>query len=404
MIVKLAWKNIWRNPLRSTILITAIAIGVWALVFINGLTSGMIDGYVSNAIANRTGHIQIHSPQFVKESEISHVFESTEILKFIAETNDIQSYTPRVIVNVMASSASSSLSVKLIGIDSELEHKTTQYQSKIIAGEATFQSVRNPVFISDYLAQKMNLKVGSKIVTNFQNKGGEITSAVFRVAAIMDIQQVDNLVYNIYCPISQLRQWTGLTNTEVNEITLLLRHSDQIPKIQAQLLENFNSLSIKNYKELAPDINLMSIQLHIGLSIMIFIFMLALIFGIINTMLMAVLERYKEIGMLMAVGMNKAKLFRMIVIETLFLSLVGLPVGILLGSATISYYQHFGLNLENWARGLEKFGMSSILYPQLSFVFYLIIAGSVLFTAIMASIYPAKKAIQMNPIETMKNI
>lgn len=404
MLIKIAWRNIWRNPLRSLVLIIAIVIGVWALIFINGLSSGMVDGYISNAISNRTAHIQAHSIQFERDNQISHSYDGQLIRQYLKESDKVHSYAPRVIVNSMMSASQSTQGATIIGIDTLAENNVTPYKSKIIEGKSFDASIKNPILISQYLADKMKVKLHSKLIGNFQNKNGEIVAAKFRVIGLLNVPKGDGQELNILTPIDGLRSMTELDDHEINEMAILMADKKFINDFQNQLTRAFPSLSIKNYKEIAPDINLMGIQIYLGLSVMLVIFMMALIFGIINTMLMAVLERYKELGMLMAVGMNKTKLFLMIVLETIFISIVGLPIGIMLGSITIYIYQQKGLHLDRWAQGLEEFGMTSVLYPQLSLTIYGIIAVSVFITALVAALYPARKVININPIDAINKL
>ena len=121
-------------------------------------------------------------------------------------------------------------------------------------------------------------------------------------------------------------------------------------------------------------------------------------------MLMAVLERMKELGMLMAVGMNKPKIFIMVVLETIFIALIGAPIGMLLGIGTVRYLHTVGINLSNWSRALEEFGMSEIVRPEVNSDTIFTITIAVVITAILASIYPALKAIKLKPVEALRKI
>jgi ABC-type antimicrobial peptide transport system permease subunit len=132
--------------------------------------------------------------------------------------------------------------------------------------------------------------------------------------------------------------------------------------------------------------------------------MLGLIFGIINTMLMAVLERMRELGMLMAIGMNKAKVFKMITLETLLLGLISAPIGMLIGTLSVGYFKRVGLDLSNFSKGMQKFGMSEIVYPESSGDMYITFGIAVLITAILGSLYPAFKAISLRPVEAIRKI
>jgi ABC-type antimicrobial peptide transport system permease subunit len=139
-------------------------------------------------------------------------------------------------------------------------------------------------------------------------------------------------------------------------------------------------------------------------TIITLIVMIALIFGIINTMLMAVLERIKELGVLMAIGMNKIKIFGMVVLETLILSLIGLPIGVFLGYLTITSLQKTGIDLSAYEDSLAEYGMSSIVYPDFDTSYYLTIVIAVFLTALLASIYPAVKATRLKPVEAINKI
>ena len=132
--------------------------------------------------------------------------------------------------------------------------------------------------------------------------------------------------------------------------------------------------------------------------------MTALIFGIVNTMLMAVLERFRELGMLMAVGMNKLRVYLMILLETVFLGIAGAPIGLLVGWLTIYYYQINGVDLSNYSEGLESFGYASILYPYIETDVYVTVTIGVIITTVIAALYPAWKAVKLKPVEALHKI
>jgi len=142
------------------------------------------------------------------------------------------------------------------------------------------------------------------------------------------------------------------------------------------------------------------------LDIMLYFFMViilfALGFGIVNTMLMVVLERVKEIGMLMAIGMNRMRVFKMIMLETVYLSLTGGIVGMLLGAGIISFFGKTGIDLSIYAEGLNNIGYASIIYPSIGIDYYVNTVIMVILTGIIASLYPARKALKLNPAEAVR--
>jgi ABC-type lipoprotein release transport system permease subunit len=172
-----------------------------------------------------------------------------------------------------------------------------------------------------------------------------------------------------------------------------------------QLKAKFPDLLVQSYKEISPELDLFASQISMVSIVYISIFMLALIFGIINTMLMAVLERVRELGMLMSIGMNKSKIFIMIVLETVILGMAGTPVGLFISYLMVEYYGRHGLNLFFYSeKSMEQFGMSSFVYLKLNTSDYFILAVAVFITSLLASIYPAYKAINLKPTEAIKKL
>ena len=174
--------------------------------------------------------------------------------------------------------------------------------------------------------------------------------------------------------------------------------------IQQRLQKEFPSLKIQNYREISPDIQLYETQIKSSVMVFIIVIMLALLFGIVNTMLMSVLERYKELGMLMAVGMNKIRVFVMVFIETVILTVIAAMPGLLFGYWTVRHFGVSGIDMSTFAASLNEFGMSHIVYTALDTDVYMQLLISVIVTAIIASLYPAWKAVSLRPVEAIRKI
>jgi ABC-type lipoprotein release transport system permease subunit len=156
------------------------------------------------------------------------------------------------------------------------------------------------------------------------------------------------------------------------------------------------------WKELQPDLGMITEWLDVMLYVIMVIILLALGFGIVNTMLMVVMERVKELGMLMAIGMNKIRVFSMIMLETIFLSITGGVVGMIISALLVNYYGEAGISLESFSKGFEAIGYSPVLYPEIGVQFYLTITFLIIVTAIVACIYPALKALKLKPAEALR--
>ncbi|HIB90533.1 TPA: FtsX-like permease family protein [Candidatus Poribacteria bacterium] len=179
---------------------------------------------------------------------------------------------------------------------------------------------------------------------------------------------------------------------------------DAVNPFKEELRGNYPDLTIRSWDEISPELGYANELMGTAILIFIGIIMLALAFGIINTMLMAVLERKRELGMLMSVGMNRLKVFTMIVVETIFLALMGGPLGLAFGYFTIQYFGTNGIDLSIVGEGMESFGVGMIVYTSMEAAKYAEVGIMVIITAILSSIYPAYKALKLNPAEAVRAI
>lgn len=399
--------------------ILSVAVGVWALSFVLSFSNGITYTYISNAIRDQLSHLQIHHPKFPEDKNSKYFLaDVSKKLETIRQMPEVEAVTERVVATGMVSSARTARGVKIVGVNPETETKVTHFEKNIKEGEYFKADRHNEILLSQRTAEKLKVKLRSRIVLTFQNLDGEITSAAFRVVGLFNTGNMltdegvvyvesDDLNKNL---IPQMAEGDSLSaefpvNQDIaQEIAIFLKDSKMVGPVKEKLKTAFPDQLVEDYYELSPDIELYESQIHTSNSIIIVIFMLALIFGIINTMLMAVLERYKELGMLMAIGMNKLKIFTMIVMETLMLGLVAAPLGLGLGLLTIYLLQDKGIDLSNFAAGLERFGIDTTIFPVLDPALYFRIAIAVFITTLLASIYPARKAVKLQPVEALHKI
>jgi len=188
----------------------------------------------------------------------------------------------------------------------------------------------------------------------------------------------------------------------IHEIAIIAKNIKQIEPLAAELKASYPDLDVATWQEIQPEMGVMTAMTEEWLLIFLLIILLALVFGITNTMLMGVLERVRELGVVIALGMNHARIFAMILLETIFLSSIGGALGILLGAGTVAVLARTGLDLSIVEAGLAAFGASSILYPSLPLYEYFIIAALVIAAAMIAAIYPAIKAMRLNPVAAIR--
>ncbi len=404
MLVKVSWRNIWRNRKRSLIIMAAVAIGLWCGIFLMAFYNGMIRQRVDTAIYRELSHVQLHHPSFRADHDIRFILEQGHpMLEQVSADPAIQAATGRLILLGMIASANGSSGITVNGIMPDREDQVTGLKKKLFEGDYFSPEKRNEVLISQKTLEKLKLKRNKKVILTFQDKAGNLASGAFRVSGVFKTVNTPYDETNVFVDITDVDSLAGVRGA-LNEIAILLKDHDALDGVQQKLINQWPGTEILNWKEIAPDIGL---TLSFG-DQMVVIFMgiilLALAFGIVNTMLMAILERTREIGMLMALGMTKIKVFWMILLETFFLILAGCPVGILLALGTVWLTHQTGIDLSAMAGGevYGTFGYDPRIYPVLRPDQFGTILILILITALLSSLLPARKALTLKPAQSIK--
>jgi len=405
MIFKIAWRNIWRSKVRSLVVLTSIALGIWAGLLIIGFSFGMNNERTAAAIGSTLGHSQVHSSSFLEEPTSAAVLGSAAEVQAMEEllqkASFVKGVSTRAIMMGMVSAPKSARGVRMIAVDPESERVNSNLPETIVEGDFFESKTRNSVIIGQKLADKLGLGLRKKVVLTFQDADGNISRASFRITGIYKTLNATWDELNLYIKRSDLAKTIG--QDLVHEIMVRYDETENTEEKTAELSAAMpEGATILSWKRNSPELGYADDMMGIMLVLVLGIIMMALLFGIINNMLMAILERRRELGMLMAVGMNKRKLFVMILVETLMLGFVAGPVGILLGDLSTRVMMGIGIDLTSKKEGLANMGIQSIIYPEIVPEYYLIVAVMVVVTALLASLYPAYKALKLNPVQAIR--
>jgi ABC-type lipoprotein release transport system permease subunit len=401
IIFSISWKNIWRNKLRSFALLMAIFLGVSCGLIMAGLASGMVNQRFKSLIEKQISHIQIHSPGFMQERESALYLQDENFLRKSIDTiSTLQAYTFRTLSNGMLASGHNTTGVNIIGVNTKEEKIITGFEQNILEG-SFFESDRtNTIIISQKTARKLQVKIGGRLVLSFQDLNGDITSGAFRVEGIFRTSNSGYDETHVFVESSDLQSLLG--HTVYHQVAILLDNYEDAPYMATKLSGELGEYDIQSWSGLSPELRILLEQGNFSVFIFMIIILIGLAFGILNTMLMAVFERTRELGMLLSVGMTKGRVFSMIVLETVFLSLIGGMGGIGCGWILISVFEQKGINLSGFSDALAEFGYEAIIYPEISSVALVGITALVLLTAVLASLFPAFKALSLNPAEAVR--
>ncbi len=404
MLLSISWRNIWRNKVRSLVIIFSIALGIFAGVLSAAFFKGMADQRINKVINTELSYIQIHNPGFEQTSDFANfIINANQIEDEVIKIPNVTGVSRRISIQSMAASAETASGVKISGVFPEKEKTVTNISTKIIDGKYFEGISKNPVVIGKKLAEKLNVKVRSKIILTIQDLDNNITSGAFRISGIYS---TDNNMFdeaNIFVRFPDIQKLTNFPENGAHEIAININNNENLPIIFKVVEEvTGNKLDVKTWKELSPEMNYLTEAMDMYMYIFIIIILMALLFGIINTMLMVVMERTKEIGMLMAIGMNKGKVFWMIVLESVLLSLTGGIVGIVIGAVSSKFGETHPIDLSMWAQGYQQLGYDAFVYTSLDPTMLINVTVLVIITGVIAAIYPAYKALKNDPADALR--
>jgi ABC-type lipoprotein release transport system permease subunit len=258
-------------------------------------------------------------------------------------------------------------------------------------------------FASLIMKESLDYRIRNKIQLTISDEHGTPIQGIFRVCGIYKTTNTGFDQAAVFVGAAGLAALYGGNEVMTHEIAILLNDIKDAGAVRDKLASLSPENSVQTWKELAPDVAMVEDYMVLYYVIFIGIIMLALAFGIINTMLMAIMERTRELGMLMAIGMNRKRVFRMIMLETIFLTSVGAVAGMSAGWMIIKILGRTGIHFSGWGEGFEAIGYAARVYPVVGLDFFMLTTLMVILTAVVSSLWPARKALNLKPVEALRN-
>ncbi|MBW8184321.1 ABC transporter permease [Shewanella nanhaiensis] len=410
-IVKLAWRNLWRNKIRTGIMLASMVFGLMGVVTMMGFLSGMYVSMIDNAIAWQTSHVQVQNKRYLEDPDINEVIVNPAALySELDRLPQVSAYSARVVADGMVASARANRGIRINGVNVTDEAAVTPIAAHIEQGTWLPETGRYPVVVSQKTAERLRLSLGSKVVLTFSDVNKDVTGAAFRVRGIYRSPSSSFDDANLYVRQQELSKLAGVEG--VHEIAVLLDASqsgdsfdNQGAELVAQALMKVSSTQnqIRDWQQVQPMLATIISQMGVSNGVILLIFVTAMGFGIINIMLMSVFERTREFGVLMAVGMVKSKVFLLILLESCLLGVTGAALGLLGSFAVIALLGQTGIPLGSMSEGLGAFGVDTTLYPVLKTGEYFGVFLIVVVASMLASLYPARQILKLRPVDAMSH-
>jgi len=404
IVVRLAWRNLWRNHRRTLIMIAAIAIGIWAMMFMTALMRGMVNEMIRDAVKSLPGHVQVHHPDYRDDPNVVNAIAEPDAQLLVALGGaEVVAWASRVRVPAVVSSERESRSLTLVGIDPERERSLSFVADDVAEGRFLEDENDSGIIIGQKLADTLDTRLGKRIVIMSQDPDNEIADRGFRIVGIYD-SKTQGLEERFAFTGKVTAQKMLKIGAQIHEIAISGSDFRNVDPLLASVVAAADpDLSVQPWNELDSYLGTMLGVMDGFVLVWIIVIFLALSFGLVNTLVMAVFERIREIGLMLALGMQPYMILAQILVESVLLLLIGLAIGNVLAWVTVVPLRN-GIDVSGVSEGMEMFGASSVLYPELMLGDVIMANVIVIVLGIVASLSPAWRASRYHPIEAITKV
>ncbi len=412
LLMKLAWRNLWRNRKRTVITLSSIAIGFGLAVFSIGIGDGSHNSMIRNAIKLGEGHLAVQ-PRGYLEAPANH--------KYLADGRSLQaklnklgiaaSIEPRISLQVLASTANNSVGAALEGMSAVKDPRVVMLKPKLIQGHWIKPDDERGVVIGDGMARKLKVKVGGKVVLMAGTQGGDTQAQLGRVRGIFDshVDELDDFL--VLSSISFARYFLEGEGADpelqpVTRFAIFLDDADSISEVKSIIKPAISDdkTVVLDWQELMPQLVQFIVIDDAGNYVFLLLILIMVVFGILNTVLMSVLERTREFGLLRALGLGRQHLLLLVFCESMLLSLLAVAIGWIIGGGTQWWFSRHGVDFSALLGGdtaMMGTFIDPVVYTELSQGRVIQLTVIVFVATLVSGIYPALKAARVTPVQAL---
>ena len=400
-IVKVSWRNLWRNAARTNITIVAVALCVAILIIFQSLIVGLIGKAVYNTTNLVVGEVQIHATDYLDDRSIYKTLKNIEDIRAVAKENNI-GIVERSYGFGLISSGTKSAGTQFWGINPESELKYFDFANHIDEGNFLTIKSSNKVVLGKKLARSLAAEVGTELVVFVQGADGSLGNELFYVTGILK-NVADNIDRGAAIILKDDFDILFSTNNIVHEIALNSKGKFKAEEIKKLMSAKITGVAIETWKELMPTIAVMTEKMSVFmLTIFSLIFTIAASLGVMNTLIMSTYDRMKEFGIIRAIGATPWRIIRQVSLEAILLTIIASIIGTVVGLSIALYLQEYGIDISgggNLAIGGIVFDPIWKASISIKTVFLPVVL--MMLTSVVASIYPASIAARIKPVEAI---
>ena len=399
--LRMAWRNAWRSRRRTAIVVSAVAVGIAGTLLSMAVNYGMVFQMVDTAIATELGHVQVHARGFDADPELRIRLRDggRESLEALGGLEGVRSFSRRVRGEGLVSSPRASAGVRVVGIEPEPETRVSVIGDSITRGRY-LDGVRRRVLMGEELASRLEVDVGDKVVVSVQDLAGDLTGEALRVEGLFRTASRALDRGSIFLRLDEAQRLLGLGEA-VTEIVVVANSRREIHGVRSALADRVDDVEVRTWEDLQPAL-VYIVEVFDDLALVMYAaIFIAMAFGIANVLLMTVFERTREIGILMAIGFGRRRLVAAIVTEALVVTLLGVAAGFAMALAGV-WALGDGIDLSRFSEGLTAYGIGTRIVPVLRQADFSAPIGVAIVTAVLASAWPAWRAVRLRPAEAVR--
>jgi putative ABC transport system permease protein len=407
LLLRMAWRNIWRNRRRSLLTVLAVVFAALLSIAMRGMQVGTYAMNIQNVVRMFSGYLQVQVEGYEKNPTLQQNFAYDNRIQGVLKSDQkIEAFTPRIYAEGLAAFRQSSLGVSIMGVDVQSEPQVTTLLGRVNAGSPPSDSGSGSVVVGLTLARNLSAGIGDEIVLLAQGADGTLGNRQYRISGTV---RTGNPEMDRGMVFMGLRTAQDLLAMEgrVHAVAVSLRDLQDVPVVRGDLEGKLagTGLAVLSWEDLLPEMR-QHIQMD-NISGILFLGILIIIvaFGILNTILMSVTERYREFGVTLAMGMSPSRLVFVVMLEAALIGLVGLVLGNVLAFGVNGYIVANPIYIgENLGAISEEYGFLPMMYSTLRFHVFLNSSLAILGITILSCLYPAYRVWKLEPIQGMRHI
>ncbi len=409
--LRMAWRNLWRHKRRTWLTIGAMIFSNLLLVFLISLQFGSYRMMIDNTLKSYTGHLQIQQKQYNDDQKIRNSFGAivplaNDIRKQLGSAKITTRVAARGVAFAMTSSKERSYGLQIIGVEPQFEPGVSTLPGLISKGRYFADFNAEEIIIGSILARNLRVDIGDELTLLGSGRDGSFAAGVVIVTGIFDSGNADIDRLMAQLPLGYFQSLFSMAghghNIVINadDLTLVSDLQQEV----SSLLGNRKELALLNWNDLQPGLQ-QAIQADMASAWFMYIILIVLVaFSVLNTQLMSVLERTREFGIMMALGLKPVRLGTLVITETFIMSTLGLAIGAALGTALAWYLSIVGFSYPGMEEMAGKFNLPDRIYPSLSLLSIFLGPGIVFICSLLAALYPALRLFFLQPVSAMRAV